>query len=172
MCFRLSGLISVKSDREIGSILVSLTAIVRDRAIEPGWEHAMRLIAWRDEYNIGIAAIDDEHRHLIDTINRLHEELDGEGKKRTVVAFFEELQNEIAAHFTHEEVLMRENSYEELGRHKGDHDRLLEELGDIKEAYAYSDEVDSVELGIRLEEWFFRHFRTYDAKLHQVLGEF
>lgn len=131
----------------------------------------MRLIAWKDEYNIGIAEIDDEHRQLIATINRLHDELDGVDTRRTVIAFFKELQNEISAHFTHEETFMREHNYEELGRHKADHDHLLEELDDIKEAYAFSEEVDSVELGLRLEEWFFRHFRTYDAKLHQMLGE-
>jgi hemerythrin-like metal-binding protein len=131
----------------------------------------MRLIAWKDEYNIGIAAIDDEHRQLVAAINRLHEELDGVDSRRTVISFFGELQKEIAAHFTHEESFMRERSYEELGRHKADHDRLLEQLDDIKEAYAFSDEVDSVGLGIRLEEWFFHHFRTYDAKLHQMLGE-
>ena len=130
----------------------------------------MRLIAWKDEYNIGVAAIDNEHRELVAAINRLHEELDGVDTRRTVISFFEELQKEIAAHFTHEEALMREHDYEELGRHKADHDRLLEDLADIKEAYAFSDEVDSVELGIRLEGWFFRHFRTYDAKLHQLLG--
>lgn len=129
----------------------------------------MRLIAWKDEYNTGIAAIDDEHRELVSAINRLHEELDGAGMRRTVISFFEDLKKEIAAHFTHEEVLMRERGYEELGRHKADHDRLLEELTDIKEAYAYSEEVDSVELGVRLEEWFFRHFRTYDARLHRLL---
>lgn len=130
----------------------------------------MRLLAWKDEYNIGIAAIDDEHRQLIATINRLHDELDGVDARRTVSAFFTELQNEIAVHFAHEETFMRERGYEGLGRHKADHDRLLGELGDIKEAYAFSEEVDSVELGLRLEEWFFRHFRTYDARLHQMLG--
>ena len=36
----------------------------------------MQLLQWKDEYSVGIDAVDYEHKELIDLINRLHEELD------------------------------------------------------------------------------------------------
>lgn len=48
----------------------------------------MTLLRWKDEYSVGIEAVDHEHRQLIDLINRLHEQLDAAGAKLMVSAFF------------------------------------------------------------------------------------
>ncbi len=130
----------------------------------------MRLMDWKDEYKVGIDTIDDEHRQLIETINRLHEELDSPDRKRTVPGFFRRLLVEIKAHFAHEEEFMRVHNYAGFGAHKQDHDLLLGELLDIMEAFERSVEIDSVDLSMRLDAWFFRHFHHYDTQLHQALG--
>ncbi len=130
----------------------------------------MRLMNWKDEYKVGIDAIDTEHRELIEAINRLHEELDSPDRKRTVPGFFRRLLVEIKAHFAHEEEFMREHHYAGLGAHKEDHDLLLDELRDIMEAFERSVEIDSVDLSMRLDAWFFRHFHHYDTQLHLALG--
>jgi hemerythrin len=130
----------------------------------------MRLIDWKEEYHVGIDSIDDEHRRLIETINRLHEELDSPDHKRTVPGFFGRLLVEIRVHFAHEEEFMRAHDYAGLTPHKEDHDLLLEELRDMMEAFERSVEVDSVELSLRLDAWFSRHFHHHDTQLHQALG--
>ena len=130
----------------------------------------MRLMAWKDEYKVGVDSIDDEHRQLIETINRLHEELDSPDRKRTVPGFFRRLLVEIKAHFAHEEEFMREHAFAGFGAHKQDHDLLLDELSDIMEAFERSVEIDSVDLSMRLDAWFFRHFHHYDMELHQAIG--
>ena len=76
----------------------------------------MRLVSWKDEYSVGIDSIDDEHRQLIETINRLHEELDSPDRKRTVPGFFKRLMVEIKTHFVHEEEFMREHDYTGIQR--------------------------------------------------------
>lgn len=129
----------------------------------------MQLLTWKPEYRIGIAAIDDEHRMLIETVNRLHGELESADRQQTVPAFFGELLREISAHFALEEKLMRELRYEQFARHKEDHERLLDELRDMMDIFERSEEVDSVELAMRLESWFSRHFRTHDAQLHHAV---
>ncbi len=130
----------------------------------------MRLLTWKPEYRIGIAAIDHEHQALIETVNRLHGELESPARRQTVPAFFGELLREISAHFALEEKVMRELRYEHFARHKEDHEQLLDELRDMMDVFEYSEEVDSVELGTRLESWFSRHFRTHDAQLHRAVG--
>jgi hemerythrin len=130
----------------------------------------MTLLRWKDDYSVGIEAVDHEHRELIDLINRLHDELDSPGAKLTVPAFFGDLLRGISAHFALEEKIMRDEAYDKLGPHKADHERLLEDLCEIMHAFEHSEEIDRIELSQRLDAWFSHHFRTHDAKLHRELG--
>lgn len=130
----------------------------------------MHLLDWKDEYSVGIEAVDHEHKELIDLINRLYERLDSDDAKLTVPAFFGDLLMAISAHFALEEKFMRDQSYAGLDRHKAEHERLLDNLRDIMDAFEYADEIDCVDLSQRLETWFSLHFRTRDAELHHALG--
>ncbi|HEY1364062.1 MAG TPA: hemerythrin family protein [Xanthobacteraceae bacterium] len=130
----------------------------------------MTLLHWRDEYTVGIEAVDHEHRELIELINRLHRQLDSPEARLTVPAFFGDLLQGISAHFALEEKFMRDQGYRRLGPHKEDHERLLDELRDIMDAFEQSEEIDALELSQRLDAWFSRHFRTHDAELHHALG--
>jgi hemerythrin-like metal-binding protein len=130
----------------------------------------MRLLDWKDEYSVGIEAVDHEHQELIALINRIYAELESADAKITVPAFFGDLLKAIGAHFALEEKFMREHDYGRLDQHKADHERLLDELRDIMEAFDHAVDVDSVELADRLDVWFSRHFRTHDAELHLSLG--
>jgi hemerythrin len=130
----------------------------------------MKLLSWKDEYSVGIEAVDHEHRELIELINRLHQELDAADARRTVPGFFGDLLEGISAHFALEEKFMRDRRYDRLGAHKQDHERLLDDLRDIMDAFERAEEIDSVELATRLDSWFSRHFRTHDAELHQAFG--
>jgi hemerythrin-like metal-binding protein len=130
----------------------------------------MVLLEWKDKYSVGISAVDHEHKELIDLINRLHKELSAKDAKLTVPAFFGDLLQGISSHFALEEKFMRERGYSKFGEHKGDHERLLGEIRDLMDAYEYSEEIDSVELAMRLDAWFSRHFETHDSRLHKAFG--
>ncbi len=129
----------------------------------------MVLLQWKDEYATGIDEVDEEHRDLIDVINRLHELLLAEDARMTVPAFFARLLEGVSAHFALEERIMGESRYAELAAHREDHERLLEEIRDLMEAFGHAEEVDSVDLALRLEPWFRHHFATHDLRLHSTL---
>ena len=130
----------------------------------------MQLLHWKNEYSVGIDAVDSENQELIALINRIYEQLDSADAKLSVPAFFRDLLKAIGTHFALEERFMRDHDYGQLDRHKADHARLLDELRDIIVSFDHSAEIDCVELSDRLAAWFFRHFRTHDAELHQTLG--
>ena len=130
----------------------------------------MRLLDWKEDFRIGVDAADADHRELVDTINRLHDEFDDPGHPRDAASLIADVLGAVAAHFSDEEVLMRTRGYPGLDQHKQDHDRLLDELRDMMEAFAGADEPDSVELSLRLEPWFARHFHSYDAAMIIALG--
>ncbi len=131
----------------------------------------MSLLQWKDQYSVGIDAVDHEHKDLIKLINRLHDEIVASGSKLSIEAFFGDLFMGISAHFALEERFMRENDYDQLAQHKADHERLLDEIRDIMEDFQESGEIGTSGLSARLDAWFSRHFETHDSRLHKALGE-
>jgi hemerythrin len=130
----------------------------------------MDLLEWRDDFRIGIADVDHDHRELIDLINTLHSGLVESGGSTGISEFLGELHARIAAHFALEEKVMRSRQYAEFADHKQDHEALLDQIRDIMDDYELHGRYDARALGAALDEWFGRHFRTRDARLHALAG--
>jgi hemerythrin len=130
----------------------------------------MPLLQWKDHYSVGIEAVDHEHKELIELINRLADEVLAEGTTLTASAFFGDLIKGISAHFALEERFMRERGYDQLTQHKGDHERLLDEILNIMDEFEADETANRAVLAKRLDAWFSRHFETHDARLHKALG--
>ena len=129
----------------------------------------MSLIDWKDQYNLGVPAIDFEHRELIELINQLYGSVQQVGTDTTTADFLGELYTRITAHFALEEKIMRDSRYDEYVDHKEDHERLLDDIRDLMDDYEDGVYVDMEAFGKRLEDWFSTHFRTRDARLHKKL---
>lgn len=130
----------------------------------------MNLIEWRDEFSVGVPAVDHEHREVIDTINRLNDAAQAGADHERVVAALGEIYAQIAAHFALEERIMRRSGYDEYAEHKADHEALLDTLRDIMDRIEDDGSYDEKSLGHELDQWFSVHFRTRDARLHGQLG--
>ena len=130
----------------------------------------MALIEWRDDFRIGIESVDYEHRQLIDLINELDQSLSQDAGKDAVSDFLGEVDAQISAHFALEEREMRDLGYRDYADHKADHERLLDEIRDVAEAFEANAYADYRKLlATHLETWFTEHFRTKDAQLHHFL---
>ena len=130
----------------------------------------MSLITWRDEFSVGVSAVDHEHREMIGLINELDDAMGTDADHATVVAALGEIYARIAAHFALEEKIMRDANYKRFAAHKQDHEMLLDELLDVVDSVDDGGRYDRVELSRTLDRWFSDHFRTHDAKLHRELG--
>jgi hemerythrin len=128
------------------------------------------LIAWREEFTIGLPDVDHEHRELIAMINALHESLGPAAEVERIVAALGEIQARIAAHFALEEREMRRLDYISVTEHKDDHERLLDDIMEITDAVESPADYDPEAFGQRLSRWFTDHFRTHDARLHRWLA--
>ena len=126
----------------------------------------MKLLEWKPEFSVGNAAVDYEHRELIELINDIHAGV-GEGADRDDLACgLGEIYAQIAAHFALEEKMMRDAEYAGYTSHKDDHESLLDQLADIIDTIDSEDTYDEQELSTALDLWFSEHFRTHDARLH------
>ncbi len=130
----------------------------------------MSLITWRDEFSVGVSAVDHEHREMIGLINELDDAMVTDADHATVVAALGEIYARIAAHFALEEKIMRDANYTRFAAHKQDHEMLLDELLDVVDSVDDNGRYDRADLSRTLDRWFSDHFRTHDAKLHRELG--
>jgi len=130
----------------------------------------MSLIMWREEFSVGVDAVDHEHREMIDLINSLDDAMEKNADHPAIVGTLGEIFARIAAHFALEEKVMRDARYSALESHKQDHEVLLDELLDIIDSVDADGRYDRADLSRTLDRWFSDHFRTHDAKLHRELG--
>lgn len=127
----------------------------------------MSSLQWRDEFSVGIAEVDHEHRELIELINTLQKDLQAGSDTQKIVLSLGEIYAQIASHFALEEKMMRETHYPLFADHKEDHEVLLDDLRDIMDAVEDDGILDEAQMTDDLDRWFSDHFKTHDAKLHR-----
>jgi hemerythrin-like metal-binding protein len=130
---------------------------------------AVLRVAWRDDFSVGVDSIDYEHRELIGLINMILERMEAGADPEEVTGDLGEVHARIAAHFALEEQIMRERKYDQFSDHKTDHERLLDDIREIMDAYeagTYAEQKEA--FAKRLQDWFVVHFKTRDA-LHRQL---
>lgn len=128
----------------------------------------MILVQWKDDYSVGAERVDDEHKALIERINRLYDRLMNEDDPAAVSVFFESLTNVISIHFALEERFLREHGYEKLPQQREDFERLLDEILGLLDEFDRNEETDRENLAARLDGWLSSHSETHDARLGEV----
>ncbi len=130
----------------------------------------MTLLEWKTEYSVGVAAVDDEHRELIQLINALYAHLDERSNSAEIEKCLGAIHNAIAMHFALEERMMQEHGYDQFAEHKDDHEDLLDQLLDLMDGFVLDPASGQRALEEQLSSWFADHFSTHDARLHGKLG--
>ncbi len=134
----------------------------------------MAPIEWKDNFSVGNPAVDHEHQELIDLVNRIEGALTSGEPVDEARAIFGDLFRAISSHFALEERFMREHRYDQAAAHKADHERLLDELRDLMDDYEEDPAMgpaSAERLVASVGDWFTRHFKTHDARLHSRLGD-
>jgi hemerythrin len=128
----------------------------------------MVFMEWGHEYETGIEAVDADHRELVDLINDFHDLLVRGGTRTEIIDLFSVVAANISLHFKAEENAMRRIDYPDYRSHKGDHDRLLEEIDKIAHDYEVGKYLNrQLALATRIRDWFDTHFFDMDKKLHR-----
>ena len=66
---------------------------------------------------------------------------------------------------------MREAKYAEYDAHKDEHENLLDQLRDMMDDFVDDPGPGKAALQEKLADWFGQHFATFDARLHDQLGD-
>ena len=127
------------------------------------------LIEWRDDLLVGFEAIDQEHRDLVFMINQLYDQVKNGQTKETIEDTLFTLADRVAAHFTHEDELMRAHVYPNRASHLLEHRKLIDQLDTLL------DGIDLLTAPMLLnaigfmDHWFTDHVINSDARLGDYL---
>lgn len=136
-----------------------------------GKGRAMSLLKWRNEFSVGNAAVDQDHKNLIKKINQLYGSLGHDMDSLKVEAMLDDLQADISEHFALEELLMHQAGFGEYESHKRDHESLLDQINDMIFSFTEDPITGREMLTNELSGWFGRHFTTFDTRLHNQLED-
>lgn len=131
----------------------------------------MSIIKWSDKYSVGVKQIDDQHKKLVDLINRLFDAM-SLGKGREVMdSVFDELSSYTRVHFQTEERLMVVYGYTGYEEHKKKHELLIEQVNDLKSKFQAGDRKITLEVVDFLKEWLLNHIQKEDQKYKAHFAE-
>jgi len=130
----------------------------------------MNFIRWSDQYSVNIKLIDEQHKHLIKLINKMHEIILVDGNQKKVELIIEKLFEYTNYHFKTEENLLETYSYPNWQIHRKEHDDLLKQLLKLKVRLVKGSTTVSLEVFAFLNNWLVNHILDSDKKYSSYLN--
>ncbi len=132
------------------------------------------LITWTQDYAIGHQSLDEEHRRLVATINRLHAAETEGVKGRALEPLLRAVELATIEHFRHENAVLTLELHTPLGdemgnEHFADHARSFAQLESIIHRINAGETFAAHELSRTLGQWFVEHVVGHDAPLKKTL---
>lgn len=120
----------------------------------------MAHIEWTSDLDTGIQVIDNQHKRIVDYINKLDDSW-GTNDPEVISAVLNELVDYTLSHFTFEESLMEEAGYPFVRGHKRVHQLFVKRVGDYMQRFKMGEDI-TVELLNTLKAWLINHIRSDD----------
>ncbi len=125
---------------------------------------------WQNRFATGIKKVDDEHKILIDMIDRLEKAIstgnDCEAARKVLYG----LVDYVKIHFKNEEEVMKKIGFPDLNRHKIRHKHLVNEVASILMDLKCGKTWTVHELVGFLQHWLVDHIIEEDVKIGMHLG--
>lgn len=129
----------------------------------------MAYFEWARDMEIDQGPIDQDHRKLVDLVNRLHT-VTSEGRGQEVVArALDELISYTTDHLRREEQLMESVKFPNLANHKIGHQAFMASIQDLKQKYDAGSITVASQLSTVLRDWLSLHIRRSDKELKKLL---
>lgn len=129
----------------------------------------MALLSWNDQYLIGQATIDDEHKMLFRLINDFHTHWSENRDRRDIARVLNQLIQYGELHFQDEERIMAQEGYPELESHRRIHEKLIDEIFKLNEELADQSRLLERDMTKFLKQWLVDHIVHNDYEFRNFL---
>lgn len=130
------------------------------------------IIEWKSSYKTNIHDIDEQHKKLVDLINRLDTKADTDIDHDFIYDVFSKLVEYTKEHFTFEEKMLLQHNYPEYRRHKAEHDIFVKKIAEYLKNSRRTDFNVSEEIFRFLKHWFVNHILKNDIEYSKYLGKY
>ncbi len=122
-----------------------------------------KLMQWSEQLSVGIQEIDEQHKVLIDLLNKLHNAILHHHGADTCGQIMDELCEYTKIHFSVEESILRILDYPSYENHKEHHEKLLSQVRELRHKMETEDHSISFELLHFLKKWLTIHIMEEDT---------
>lgn len=130
----------------------------------------MSLMTWSEEYSVGVARFDTQHKKLIDLVNKLNDAMRVGKGKDVLAAILQELLDYTVYHFKSEEEAMQKVAFDGYDEHKREHDKLTRQVLDFAAKFNSGNSMLTVSLMQFLKDWVLNHIKGTDQKYTKYLN--
>lgn len=124
----------------------------------------MAFIEWSEKLSVGVDFFDEQHKKLIDIINKTHDSMK-KGQGRTILnQVLGELIEYTQKHFAEEERAFDKHGYPKKEEHLFEHRDLIRQVGEMKKKMDDSDLFVPVEFMEMLRKWLSKHILETDRQ--------
>lgn len=120
----------------------------------------MQHIIWSSDLDTGIQVIDNQHKRIVEYINKLIDARVTHDKEQ-ISTVLDELVDYTLSHFTFEESLMEEAGYPFIKGHKRVHQLFVKRIGDYVQRFRMGEDITD-ELLNTLKAWLINHIKSDD----------
>lgn len=124
----------------------------------------MALVTWDGSYSVGIRAMDEQHKRLVQTLNDLHAAMVSGKASGAADHLLGELVRYTQDHFRAEEAFLARNCYPELATHRGLHAELNLQVNNYVKRLQAGEAAISVHLLHFLRDWLTVHIQREDRE--------
>ena len=142
------------------NMLTISDAVVSDSDSATVW------LTFSNAHLVGVQEIDDQHRQLVQMVNRINQSIVKKFEARLIEGAFQELLDFTRLHFATEQRLMLQHGYAESTSHLHEHMQLLHKLGDLA---TQTDQGNDLLILQTIKDWLMGHIQHADKPLGAFL---
>jgi hemerythrin len=131
----------------------------------------MALMEWSSNFSVGVKAIDEQHKGLVETLNALHSAMLSGQTKTTTGPLLTKLAKYTKDHFTAEEAMLKRTRYPGYTAHHAKHIDLSRQVEQYVKRFESGEITLSVHLMTFLRDWLTTHIQKEDRDYGPWLWE-
>lgn len=157
-----AGIMKLKRMTQAHAAGASAAAGAKNNSVCPPVE--LRPVDWDQSYSVGVEELDEHHQYFFCLTNILQNAIKEGTQKSAIGMLLSELSGYAHYHFTREEELMERAKYQELARHRREHEIFVDRLGKLSKDFQSANGEIGLAMLDFVRSWLVKHIQQVDKR--------
>lgn len=122
-----------------------------------------QFMKWRPDFNLGIEKIDEEHKKIVELINKLNTAFMNDTADKEIIGILDEMSDYANYHFKNEEAMFTAKNYPFSDEHIALHEKFIKKVADFRMKFESGQAIILKVLGF-LRQWLTDHILDADRE--------